>query len=56
MDVIGISRNQENLGFDVFGKVEGSWPTAETIRNICPISLDALILGKTLKNDRPDHL
>ena len=37
----GNSRNHEHWGFEVFGKVEEGWPIAKSVRNMCPISLEA---------------
>ena len=46
------SQNKKYRGFEVFGKVEGDWPTSKSIQNIIPITLAALPPSQALKNTR----
>ena len=52
------SENHESQGFSILGIGEHCLLiiNAESIRNICPVSLEFLRPYQTLKNDVPGHL
>ena len=52
-NIPGNSRSHESSGFEMFGKVEGGWAIAKSIRDLCPIFLDVLETCKSIKYVAP---